>query len=135
MISQETKKNNQRRITMNYTVRNDKEKREVERIKAQYEPRKTSKLDELKSLNSSVNNPPVIISLIIGIISTLIFGYGLTLILVWDMLYYGIAVMLFALPFMLIAYPIYRIILKAKKKKYGADIINLSNELLNSEAK
>ena len=120
---------------MNYTVRNDKEKREVERIKAQYEPRKTSKLDELKSLNSSVNNPPVIISLIIGIISTLIFGYGLTLILVWDMLYYGIAVMLFALPFMLIAYPIYRIILKAKKKKYGADIINLSNELLNSEAK
>lgn len=134
MISQETKKNNQRRITMDYTVRNDKEKREVERIKAQYEPRKTSKLDELKSLNNSVNNPPVIISLIIGIISTLIFGYGLTLILVWDMLYYGIAVMLFALPFMLIAYPIYRIILKAKKKKYGADIINLSNELLNSEA-
>lgn len=135
MISQETKKNNQRRITMNYTVRNEREKREIERIKAQYEPRKTSKLDELKSLNSSVNNPPVIISLIIGIISTLIFGYGLTLILVWDMLYYGIAVMLFALPFMLIAYPIYRIILKAKKKKYGADIINLSNELLNSEAK
>lgn len=122
----------------NYTYKalSDSERREIESIRNQYEPPKTveGKLQRLRRLNSYVNNSATIISLVLGICGTLIFGTGLALVLEWGLMLLGIIVAIISLPLIIIAYPIYKIVLKRNKKKYGPEILRLSEELLNESA-
>ena len=119
----------------NYTYKapTEEERREIESIKRQYEEPKTEegKLEKLRRLNNFVNGSATAISLIVGIIGTLVFGLGLTMILEWSKLIGGIIVMIIGIPPIAIAYPLYNKILKRNKEKYGKEIIRLSEELLN----
>ena len=119
----------------NYTYKapTEEERREIESIKRQYEEPKTEegKLEKLRRLNNFVNGSATAISLIVGIIGTLVFGLGLTMVLEWSKLIGGIIVMIIGIPLVAIAYPLYNKILKRNKEKYGKEIIKLSEELLN----
>ena len=119
----------------NYTYKapTEEERREIESIKRQYEEPKTEegKLEKLRRLNNFVNGSATAISLIVGIIGTLAFGLGLTMVLEWSKLIGGIIVMIIGIPLVAIAYPLYNKILKRNKEKYGKEIIKLSEELLN----
>ncbi|MBQ4509717.1 MAG: hypothetical protein II984_03240 [Clostridia bacterium] len=119
----------------NYTYKapTEEERREIESIKRQYEEPKTEegKLEKLRRLNNFVNGSATAISLIVGIIGTLAFGLGLTMVLEWSKLIGGIIVMIIGIPPVAIAYPLYNKILKRNKEKYGKEIIKLSEELLN----
>ena len=119
----------------NYTYKapTEEERREIESIKRQYEEPKTEegKLEKLRRLNNFVNGSATAISLIVGIIGTLVFGLGLTMALEWSKLIGGIIVMIIGIPPIAIAYPLYNKILKRNKEKYGKEIIRLSEELLN----
>lgn len=123
----------------NYTYRavSESERKEIESIRSRYEqaPSANSGIAELRRLNSLVNNTPTIIALVIGIISTLIFGFGLTLVLEWNYIVQVIIVMVVSIPFVVSAYPFYKLILKINKKKYGPKIIELSEKLLNESEK
>ena len=68
-----------------------------------------------------------------GIISSLIFGLGLTMVLEWNLLVFGIIIMLIGFILMLCTYPLYKKISKMFKNKYSKEIINLSEELLKDE--
>jgi len=117
-----------------YSAPSEKERKEIESIRRQYEAKPSDthgKLAKLRKLNSKVNNTSTIVALILGIIGTLFFGFGLTLVLEWGKINIGIAVMIAAVPIIAIAYPIYKVIYNASKKKYAPEIIALSNELLN----
>lgn len=122
----------------NYTYKaiSDRERREIESIKNQYEPPKTEegKLQRLRRLNSYVNNSALIISLVLGICGTLIFGTGLALVLEWGQILFGIIIATISLPLIIIAYPVYKMVLKRNKKKYGPEILRLSEELLKESA-
>ena len=119
----------------NYTYKapTEEERRKIESIKRQYEEPKTEegKLEKLRRLNNFVNGSATAISLIVGIIGTLVFGLGLTMVLEWSKLIGGIIVMIIGIPPVAIAYPLYNKILKRNKEKYGKEIIKLSEELLN----
>ena len=119
----------------NYTYKapTEEERRKIESIKRQYEEPKTEegKLEKLRRLNNFVNGSATAISLIVGIIGTLVFGLGLTMVLEWSKLIGGIIVMIIGIPLVAIAYPLYNKILKRNKEKYGKEIIKLSEELLN----
>ena len=119
----------------NYTYKapTEEERREIESIKRQYEEPKTEegKLEKLRRLNNFVNGSATAISFIVGIIGTLVFGLGLTMVLEWSKLIGGIIVMIIGIPPVAIAYPLYNKILKRNKEKYGKEIIKLSEELLN----
>ena len=119
----------------NYTYKapTEEERREIESIKRQYEEPKTEegKLERLRRLNNYVNGLATALSLVAGVLGILIFGLGLTMVLEWSLLVGGIAVMIVGIPPMAIAYPLYNKVLKRNKKKYGNEILRLSEELLN----
>ena len=119
----------------NYTYRapTEEKRREIESIKRQYEAPKTEegKLERLRKLNNYVNGLATAVSLVFGVIGLLIFGLGLAMVLEWSLLIWGILVMVVGIPPIAIAYPLYNKILKRNKEKYGKEILQLSEELLN----
>ncbi len=118
-----------------YSAPTEDERREIESIKKQYMPdgKKADKLEDLRELNKRVTRPPFIFGLTIGIIGVLVMGVGMTMVLEWNVLIWGIVVGVVGIGIAAVAYPVYKAVLKANKKKYGRRIIELSNELLNEE--
>ena len=119
----------------NYTYKapTEEERREIESIKRQYEEPKTQegKLERLRKLNNYVNGQATALALVSGILGLLIFGLGLTMVLEWSLLIWGIVVMVVGIPPMVVAYPLYNKILKRNKERYGKEILRLSEELLS----
>lgn len=119
-----------------YVAPTESERKEIESIKNQYlkeEKREETKLERLRRLDRKVKNTPVILSLCFGIIGTLIFGLGLTTVLEWNHLLLGVCIMAVGAIPVALAYPAYKWSLKGGKKKYGGEIVRLSEELLNGE--
>lgn len=127
--------NNDDKFSYSYTAPNESERREIEGIKKQYilKEKKEDKLENLRNLNKRVTQPPMIIGLTVGIIGTLIMGVGMTMVLEWNIIVWGVIIGVVGAAIAAIAYPIYRVILNRNKKKYGQQIIELSDELLNRE--
>lgn len=116
-----------------YTAPTIEERKEIDSIRSQYLPKDKSmtKIERLRYLDKKVKDFPLILSLCFGIIGTLIFGAGLTFFLEWsDYWYIGIPFSLIGVCLIALAYPIYKKSLLMQKKKYSAEIIELSNELL-----
>ena len=91
----------------------------------------------LRRLHNSIVNTARLVALILGIAGTLIFGGGMALVMEFSQLAFGIVVAVIGIIPMALAYPVYKLIFKSKKKKYGDEILRLSNELLgnNEEVK
>ncbi len=118
-----------------YSAPNENERREIESIKKQYTgvTEKEDKLNLLRSLNRRVHRPPLIISVAVGIIGTLVFGLGMTMVLEWGIVLWGVIAGAAGILLAAAAYPVYKAVLKRNKQKYGARIVALSNELLNED--
>lgn len=116
-----------------YTAPTKEEKREIEDIRRRYQaqPAGMSKMERLRMLDKKVKKAPTVISLVLGIVGTLIFGLGLTMVLEWQIPLWGIVVMLFGCVPIVAAYFAYNYLLTKNKNKYGAEILRLSDELLD----
>lgn len=115
-----------------YSAPTEEERREIASIRRQYEDRTTTegKLERLRHLDALVNGTATAVSLAVGVIGLLIFGLGMAMVLEWDLTLWGVLVgVVGALPIGA-AYPLYRRVLARGKKKYGAEILQLSAELL-----
>lgn len=125
---------NQNKFNYTYSAPTENEKKEIDAIKRQYQPKseKEIKLERLRALDNRVRSIPQIISLVLGIFGLLVFGLGLTMVLQWSLLVVGIIVMAIGLPILLLAYPVYNYVLSEMKTKHGDEIIRLSNELLEN---
>lgn len=119
-----------------YSAPSERERKEIESIRAQY-TKKTcepeTKLEKLRRLNRQVTSTATIVALILGVVGVLIFGGGMSLVLVkgiwiWGVLLGAVGAVVFG-----IAYPVYKWIFNRNKKKYGAEILQLSEELLRGE--
>lgn len=117
----------------NYSAPTEKEKKQIEEIKRRYQEKTEDENDfiKLKKLDDKVKKSPMIISLILGIIGTLVFGLGLTMILEWKIWVWGIVVMLVGCIPITLAYPIYNLVFNKNKAKYSDEILSLSEKLLN----
>lgn len=124
---------NEDKFHYTYSALNESERREIESIKKQYisAPVADNKIERLRTLNQHVTQPPLIISLTIGIIGTLIMGLGMAMVLEWNIVIWGVIVGILGVAIAAVAYPIYRVILNRNKRIYGQQIIEFSNELLN----
>ena len=111
-----------------------KQNREVECIRNKYLPREESKLERLKKLDRRVQNAGLIESLSVGIVGCLVFGIGMCFGLDifpgadWLSLLFGGIGTLIMIP----AYPVYRRIYCKTKEKLSPEIIQLSDEIINS---
>lgn len=114
-----------------YTAPTSTEKQEIEHIRRQYSPKVETDIERLRRLHNKVNQLPQIISLIFGIIGTLIFGLGLTCALEWDMMALCVILSIIGIVLVIFAYPMYNYFLKRNKARYGEEILELSNKLLD----
>lgn len=123
-----------KKFEYSYSAPTEAERKEIESIKRQYvaeEKREETDMEKLRRLDAKVRNMPTMYALIMGVFGILVFGLGLAMVLEWGMRLWGSVVMIVgALP-MGLAYPIYQFTLKEGKKKYGAEILELTEKLLN----
>lgn len=122
----------------NYSAPSNEERKEIESIRNSYLPQSSSadsKLQELRKLDSKVKNIPTTIALVVGIVGTLIFGLGMTMVLEWSITAWGIIVSGIGTVPIILANPLFKIFKGKLKKKYSAQILKLSEELLENENK
>lgn len=120
-----------------YSAPTIEERKEIESIRKNYTKptAEENKLERLRKLDFKVKNIPIIISLILGIVGTLIFGLGLSMILEWYIVLWGVIVCIVGLFPIFFAYPAYRKQTKKLKSKYSEEILSLSDELLGNGRK
>ncbi len=125
-------------FTYSYSAPTSENRKEIESIRSKYLNQATStdaKFNKLKKLDNKVKNIPTTIALAIGIVGLLIFGLGISMILEWKIIIWGVVVSLAGFSVMIIANPIFKFSTKKLKEKYSAEILKLSEELLNNENK
>lgn len=116
-----------------YVAPTMEERKEIESIRREYLPKDETmtKLERLRYLDNLVKTIPMIWSLSLGVIGLLVFGIGMVFFLEWVILWYlGIPFGILGVILMVLAYPVYVKKLKKNKEKYGAEILELSKELL-----
>ena len=119
--------------TFNYTY-SSAQQQEIKKIREKYStPEKhEDKMDRLRRLDRSVTKPGTVVSLIIGIVSTLVMGTGMSMCMVKgsEMFVPGIIVGVAGMIGIITAYPIYNTITKGRRKKLAPEIMRLSDELM-----
>lgn len=110
----------------------------AEKIKASYTERQPTKLEALRALDARVKRPATVFAYIWGSISAIIMGCGMSLIMTnigeiikmtGDNMLIGIIIGSVGLVLSLLTYPIFKGILKSRRKKYAEKIITLSDEI------
>ncbi len=127
--------NDDNKFSYTYTAPTEKEKREIESIRNIYAPKNEfdDKLVRLRKLNAAVKNRATFIAVILGVIGVLIFGTGMSAALVWNKLVLGIILSITGIIPIVIANPVYNAVFESCKRKYGEEILRLSEELLNEK--
>ena len=112
----------------------------AQKIRTQYMEKQSTELDELRALDAKVKRPANVFSYIFGSVSAIIMGAGMSLVMtdigsiigIESAMIPGIAIGVVGMAMSLINYPIYKGILNSRKKKYGAEIIKLSEKIINN---
>ena len=106
---------------------------EIKSIREKYAPpmQEEDKMERLRKLDQSVTKPGTIVSLIVGIISALIMGTGMSCVMVWEgLMIPGIIIGIVGIIGVVSAYPIYNHITKKQREKLAPEIIRLTDELM-----
>ena len=113
-----------------------KQQEEVDAIRKKYLPKEekakgTDKLEELKQLDQRVELTATIWAIAVGVIGTLTFGAGMSLIMAFETAMYlqGIIVGIIGIAGIALALPVYRIVLKKQREKMAPKILALTEEL------
>lgn len=117
--------------------KNDKEFL-VQKIRTQYTEKENTQLDRLKKLDAKVKKPANVFAYVFGSLSALIMGSGMSLVMteigkilgVASPMVYGIVIGIIGLLMAVVNYPVYKRILSPRRKKYAAEIISLSDEIM-----
>ena len=112
----------------------------AQKIRTQYMEKTPSELDALRELDAKVKRPANVFAYVFGSISAIIMGAGMSLIMTdiadiigfgADPMLPGIVIGIVGMFMALVNYPIYKGILGSRKKKYGAEILSLSEKIMN----
>lgn len=105
---------------------------EVKQIRAKYLPKEVTKLDQLRALDAAVTKRGNAISIVHGILYSLILGLGMSCCLVWAGVWFvpGILIGCIGLAGVTATYPIYNHIVKQDREKAALEILRLSEELI-----
>ena len=111
----------------------------AQKIRTQYMEKTPSELDALRELDAKVKRPANVFAYIFGSISAIIMGAGMSLVMtdigailgLGEAMIPGIAIGVVGMAMALLTYPIYKGILNLRKKKYSAEILALSEKIMN----
>ena len=133
--------NNNEEKAFSYTY-SAKEQAELKRIREKYTSpiEEENKMMRLRRLDASVTKSARIVAITMGIIGALILGFGMSLIMT-DLsvilgqyenmaIVIGIVIGVVGCVIVSLAYPIYNVIVKARRKRLAPEIIRLADELI-----
>ena len=112
----------------------------AQKIRTQYMEKQSTELDALRELDAKVKRPANVFAYVFGSISAIIMGAGMSLVMTdiaetiglgIDPMLPGIVIGVVGMIMALLNYPIYKGILGSRKKKYGAEILKLSDKIMN----
>jgi uncharacterized Tic20 family protein len=111
----------------------------AQKIRAQYMEKESTELDALRRLDAKVKRPASVFAYIFGSISAVVMGAGMSLVMtdigstigMDSTMIPGIVIGVVGMIMALVNYPIYKGILNSRKKKYGAEILSLSEKIMN----
>lgn len=124
-----------KKFSYTYSTPTEEERREVLKIREAYSPEKkeTGDVEKLKSLDKKVKMPAKAIALTMGIIGFVCFGFGMSMVLEWDILIWGSLLGIVGIVLMSISYWVHNKILAARRKKYSDEIFKLSGNILKED--
>ena len=111
----------------------------AQKIRAQYMEKQSTELDELRALDAKVKRLANTFAYVFGSIAAIVMGAGMSLVMtdfgatigIADGLVPGIVIGVVGLAMALLTYPIHKSILGSRKKKYGAEILALSDRIMS----
>ncbi|MBR2292950.1 MAG: dihydropteridine reductase [Clostridia bacterium] len=111
----------------------------AQKIRTQYMEKTPSELETLRELDAKVKRPANVFAYVFGSISAIIMGAGMSLVMtdigaiigMDSTMLPGIVIGLVGMVMALVNYPMYKGILNSRKKKYGAEILTLSEKIMN----
>ena len=108
---------------------------EVRKIREKYLPREMTKLDQLRALDAGVTRRGTAVSLVHGVLYSLVLGLGMSCCMVWagKLFLPGIMIGCVGLAGVAATYPIYTHIVKQDRAKIAPEILRLTEELAFSE--
>lgn len=108
---------------------------EVQRIREKYLPKEVTKLDQLRALDAKVTKRGTAVSLVHGVLYSLLLGLGMSCCMVWagKLFLPGIVIGCVGLAGVAATYPIYNRIVKQDREKIAPEILRLSEELICSK--
>lgn len=110
------------------------EQNEINRIKEKYLVKENSPsgLEKLRKLDRDATKKGTIVSLVLGVLGTLIMGGGMSLCMEGPEKFFltGIIIGTIGIAGVVMAYPFYHRITKKEREKIAPEIIKLSDELL-----
>lgn len=115
----------------------------IQKIRTQYTEKEYTALDALKKLDKTVKRPAQIFAYIFGSLSAIIMGCGMSLVMtdlgsmlgIANNMPIGIVVGVIGMAMAIVNYPIFKSILSSRRKKYAADIISLSDKIMENDNK
>ena len=119
---------------------NRNEQQMAAKIREHYIEKRITDLDTLRELDAKVKRPASVFAYVFGSISAIIMGAGMSLIMTdiaekiglgIDPMIPGIVIGTIGLGMALLTYPMYKGILNSRKRKYGAEILKLSDKIMN----
>ena len=108
---------------------------EVQKIREKYLPKEVSKLDQLRALDAGVTKRGTAVSLVHGILYTLILGLGMSCCMVWagSLFFPGVVIGCVGLAGVAATYPIYNRIVKQDRERITPEILRLTEEIAFGE--
>ena len=109
-----------------------KQQEEIKRIRSKYEAPQEDKMAYLRRLDETVAKKGTMLSIVLGVIGTLILGVGMCCVLVWQNTWFipGIIIGIVGLAVLSLAYPVYLQVTKKEREKIAPEILRLTDELL-----
>lgn len=105
---------------------------EIKKIRDKYTLKEENKMEQLRKLDKSAVKPGRITALTLGIIGTLVMGFGMCCTMVWGepLFILGIIIGLIGMCGIAAAYPLYSYITKKQREKIAPEIMRLTDELM-----
>ena len=111
----------------------------AQKIRTQYMEKESTELDALRALDAKVKRPANAFAYTFGSISAVVMGAGMSLVMtdigstigMASAMVPGIVIGAVGLILAIANYPIYKRFLAYRKKKYGAEILALSEKMMN----
>ena len=111
----------------------------AQKIRTQYMEKQTTELDALRALDAKVKRPANVFAYVFGSLSAIVMGAGMSLVMteigtvlgLANAMVPGIIIGILGLGLAIANYPMYKSILNARKRKYAAEILALSDKIVN----